>query len=684
MRSALLLFLLGVLLSPSAQAQEDLPIDPDSIYSIIAETSERMTEGHELPSRLSVQEWREDLDTLAARIHRRVPYAESATGGAKFHRRLDSLKRTIPQQTRDQRILSVMRLTDLLAPGTQHTGIDSWQRALGWRMFPVWPYRFTDGVYIMSAADTSLIGNELLSIGGTPIDSVYAALAPYSNGDGSARPHDVERWLLRFADPLRAVGVVDQIDKIPVRVRSRDGTISREVIESMSFDSAEFVRFLTSGATRPRVPKGRQWAPPSKYQRSRQPNAWYSYRDSTDLLYLQYNVVAPPSEEMTAEDLANSLRTIVDDRPIKKFVLDLRTNTGGSQRFAEPIVELLSSHPKINQRGTLYTLVSWATFSAAGLMTMELERRTKTIFAGDPSRFAPNIWGETAPILLPNSKITVDLSFAYYQASMPDDPRSHLGMDMQVPLTSDQYFQNVDSVLIAVKQHEPAPRKTGSLSLVERDQFTGTYRMSPVHRAEITAEKNGLRLRVDRGEPFPFIDSELYPLSERRLATDIADVYVERRLGEAGLTLAWKDTTYTLAPVEGRFSLPLERIRAGRLDEGGGGLRSTLASGMKLGNNFTEYPLTDLVEENPIPAWPDTLSREEKARRALPYTKLATELSPISWRSWADLAWLYKILGQRDEGRRSAQRAVTLHPTDGADFIREYLDLTVAQDGTVQ
>lgn len=71
-------------------------------------------------------------------------------------------------------------------------------------------------------------------------------------------------------------------------------------------------------------------------------------------------------------------------------------------------------------------------------MAMELERRTKTLFVGTRSSFAPNIWGETTPVLLPNSKITVELSYAYYQGGMPAEPRPHLEPDLRVPLTSGQ------------------------------------------------------------------------------------------------------------------------------------------------------------------------------------------------------------------------------------------------------
>jgi hypothetical protein len=85
-----------------------------------------------------------------------------------------------------------------------------------------------------------------------------------------------------------------------------------------------------------------------------------------------------------------------------------------------------------------------------------------------------------------------------------------------------------------------------------------------------------------------------------------------------------------------------------------------------------------------MPTWPDSMSETERARRALPYTRLATELAPTSWLAHFELAYVHKLLGHTDAMRRAAQRAVQRAPLDGADFVREYLDLSVTADGRVR
>ncbi|NGP77363.1 hypothetical protein G3570_12010 [Balneolaceae bacterium YR4-1] len=81
--------------------------------------------------------------------------------------------------------------------------------------------------------------------------------------------------------------------------------------------------------------------------------------------------------------------------------------------------------------------------------------------------------------------------------------------------------------------------------------------------------------------------------------------------------------------------------------------------------------------------WPKDLTKEQKARRALPYAQLADELAPMSWYSTAELAWLYHILGEEDKMMEAAHRTVKQSPVRGAEFIREYVGLEVAPNGKI-
>lgn len=666
--------------------QDTLPFPPEQFYRRATARSERLMIGQDIPESMSVEQWRADLDTLASLIRNRIPYYEAAIGEQELTRRVDSLKKLVPEQTRDQRILSIMALTNLPALGTGHTRVRTPQRALGWRAVPLFPYRFADGVYIMTAINPDWIGSEVLAVNGTPIDEVYEALSKHVSSDNPWDMwRDVEEYVIQFrwANHLKALGIIDDINEVPIQIRTPEGERKEIRVETLMPNTAEYVSFATRPPTRPVVPENLQWSPGAEPQRNTEPNYKMSYRDSTDILYLDLNIIVHESEDWTLDHLADSLGHIADNNPINKMVIDLRTNGGGNSSDAEPLIDLFANHPKFDKRGNLYTLISPEATSAGGIFSMQMERRTKTIFAGENSSFNPNIWGETVPARLPNSKIVVLLSHTVHQEGMPDTPRTYLEPDIKVPMTSDQHFKNNDLTMKAVKEHQPESRYTIELDDEQRQKFTGTYRISPVHRATITEASGQLHLVVDDGAEEPFIDTELHPLSTHQLATDITDVHVDRRLGKAHLDLMWKDTTYTMHPVEDEFLLPSELIRAGKLDQAEKVLKNAIASGMKLGGDFIEHPLTDLVEENPLAVWPDDLSKEEKARRALPYALLADELAPMSWYSTAELAWLYKILGKEDKMMEAAHRTVKLSPVRGASFVREYIELEVAPNGKI-
>lgn len=672
----LLLIAVSTFLLPAAYGQEEeLPFDPDSIYAHINPRAAQVFDGDPVPTDLSAEAWREDLDTLAARIRRRVPYTESATGRRSFDRRLDSLKRAIDGQTRDQRILSVFRLVNLPAVGTGHTTVRASQPALGWQAIPLWPYRFADGVYVMAAANPSLIGRELLSIGGTPIDSVYAAFAPYASADNRwHRQYMIEGHngrLLWFANPLRALGIVDQIDRVPVRMRTEDGRREQVWLQTMPLDSREWVRFFTSPKSRLDVPTELQWSPASTQQDNSEPNYRLSYRDSSDILYVDFNAVVNVSPDWTTTDLADSLRRIADTRPLDKFVLDLRTNNGGSSSLAQPLVELLGTHPKIDRRGALYVLISERTFSAAGIFAMQLERKTKAIFAGQPSGFAPNIWGENTVVRLPNSEMVVLASYAYHQASLPGDPRTHLEPDLRVPFTSAQHYQNVDSTMIAVRRHDPEPRGTTTLTASEKDRFTGTYRLSPVHIARVREENGELHLWIVGGEgPGAFLRSDLYPLSETRLATDVSGAFLERTRGEEILTLMWKDTTYSLSPVPAGTRAPIEHVRDGDLEREADQLRQALSSGMTLSNDLIGF--SERIE---------ALLEEGRNQDALRYAQVARELLPTSPEVHLRMAQVYQALGQDEDARRAARKVVQFSPVRGKQWVRRFLEVSIPESG---
>jgi Flp pilus assembly protein TadD len=89
------------------------------------------------------------------------------------------------------------------------------------------------------------------------------------------------------------------------------------------------------------------------------------------------------------------------------------------------------------------------------------------------------------------------------------------------------------------------------------------------------------------------------------------------------------------------------------------------ATGLKLGNNITEAPLTEMS---------DRLIVAGRAEAALRYVELAAEFCPMSWRVQADLAEAYHFAGQPDAAQRALRRVRELDPRQYDDML-DYLGL---------
>jgi tetratricopeptide (TPR) repeat protein len=80
----------------------------------------------------------------------------------------------------------------------------------------------------------------------------------------------------------------------------------------------------------------------------------------------------------------------------------------------------------------------------------ELDNYTSAIFVGEPTSENINFFGDTHRVELPNSKIPVFLSFAWWQDKPQWENQEWLAPDVAVEMTFDDYRHNRDPVLDAV------------------------------------------------------------------------------------------------------------------------------------------------------------------------------------------------------------------------------------------
>jgi len=79
-------------------------------------------------------------------------------------------------------------------------------------------------------------------------------------------------------------------------------------------------------------------------------NYWYQYLEKDKILYFKYNKCQQMEDEEagTIADFTNEILDIIDNNQVEKFVIDMRDNGGGSDKYLNGIREGIKER-KINK-----------------------------------------------------------------------------------------------------------------------------------------------------------------------------------------------------------------------------------------------------------------------------------------------------------------------------------------------
>ena len=138
---------------------------------------------------------------------------------------------------------------------------------------------------------------------------------------------------------------------------------------------------------------------------------WVGTLDRGRTVFVGFNAVRRPSY------LLVDRITKLSRRPhAKRVIVDLRLNGGGDNTtYASLLVALQDK--SINKKGRLFVLIGRATFSAAANFAADVDRYTKATFVGEPTGGFVRGYGDTVPVALPSSGITVHIAARYWDFS---------------------------------------------------------------------------------------------------------------------------------------------------------------------------------------------------------------------------------------------------------------------------
>lgn len=391
--------------------------------------------------------WREDLQLMADGMQRIHPNLFWRITPEQFAQVVEALESDIPYLTDEQ---IKVRFIQIAAMIDGHTQIGIFQEAIDFHIYGVRFYSFNDGIFVVDAQpeNQEIIGKRLVKIGNTNIEQAYDRMTKFAINDNDIMLKLTTAFAMAIPELLHGASITDSLAQPAYVVENSDG--SQITFNPKPLTLKEYLQW-SSGYFVTLPPN-----PNVLYLQHQYDEAfWFTYLTDSRTLYIQYNeMVSTTAAGKTVKQFAAEVADFVSANPIDRTIVDLRHNAGGDNRTYMPLLRLLQENIAFNTPDKLYVIIGRMTLSAAANFATELERTLQPVFVGEPTGEGPNLYADARPIILPNSKIQVDVSSHYIQKSTADDTRVMISPTVPAFLTSTAYFNGRDPALEAILAHK--------------------------------------------------------------------------------------------------------------------------------------------------------------------------------------------------------------------------------------
>ena len=397
---------------------------------------------------LTTEQWQEDLAFLQETINNDYPFLFKKVTKEEFEGKVIRLHKEMYKLEDHEIIVGLSRIVSLFKYG--HTDIGFGTEPFTFRYLPVNFYHYSDGVYVQGTHKDykSILGAKLVAIEGTSTEDALKAIYPTvpSENDQYFKAFGIS--YLRIPEVLHAQRVIKNLGD--------------EVSFTFEKDGRQFKQSLKI------LPKGERV--PVKYSLIQADENWLEARDEGDTpLYLRHfkdkiyyfehladqnavyvrhsQIQHDPNED--TEAFYKRVFKYIKDNNVEKLVIDVRLNGGGNNYFNKPVIKEIIRSDQINQVGNLFVIIGRRTFSACQNLVNEMSNYTNAVFVGEPTAENINFYGDNRTVNLPNSKIPVFLSFAWWQDKPQWEDNQWMPPHIAVDMSFEEYKTNKDPVLEA-------------------------------------------------------------------------------------------------------------------------------------------------------------------------------------------------------------------------------------------
>lgn len=375
--------------------------------------------------------WKKDLNYMQKALAKKHVNLFFKTDEKKFNEEIASLKNSVENLNDDEIIAGIYKIVSSV--GDSHTSAYKETSTV----YPIEFYYFKEGIYVINTTKEykKSLYAKLVKVNGKDIKELEKDIMPLivDENEGMIKKN-IPKYL---SNPLILHGIkaTKEQDKVLFTFEDKDGkTFSLNVnAVDKSGISKQFIVNKEYDESYP------------LYMQKNNLNYWYKYLEDKKILYFKYNKCQNDDKaEKPIEDFITQMLNFMNTHDVNKFVIDMRDNPGGSDKYINPIIEWLKGK-KINDKNHLFVIVGRNTFSSAMIDAVLLKQKAKPTFVGEIPSSKPNHYGAVKSFELPNSKIEISYSTQFNKIS--DDNSNTFIPDKVIDISIKDYIQKKDPVL---------------------------------------------------------------------------------------------------------------------------------------------------------------------------------------------------------------------------------------------
>lgn len=337
-------------------------------------------------------------------------------------------------------LVDLMKITAKIGDG--HTFIrPPFSGQLKLHIYPFKLFVFEEGIFVVQTSKDydKVLGKQLTHINNIPIEEVVKKVSKTISVDNKIGLLERLDFNLMLSEVLEVLKITNSSQQTLFTFKDQKEKSITLKVDAISFNPATLTEVLKPV---------NQKSPLYLLQPKR--FFWSKYIKGLNAMYIKINInLSTPNHNI--REFYNEVFDTISKENINHLIIDLRHCPGGNSFNNKSLINNILKNNTIDKENGIFTIIGRRTFSAAMNLSTDLETWTNTKFIGEPTGSKPNFIGETNFIVLPNSKLQVSISDAYWQKSTSWDKRKWIAPDFYVTTSFRDFMLGNDNVLETIK-----------------------------------------------------------------------------------------------------------------------------------------------------------------------------------------------------------------------------------------